>query len=129
MYVLCGCDIVDAMKGITHNTGMSVLVRFCKETRTPDEKKMLDELNALGTRESVTEDSIAVLEHFTCKLYKSPEKTLDGARCQKWEGMKYNAKMLMITSHSFHYRCLRAFYPVRTHHDIVTHDSGHTGGV
>ena len=69
VYTLCGCDIADAMRGITHNAGLAVLARLCEEGRPEAERDVLVQLVSLGTQERLEERGIVVLEHFICKLY------------------------------------------------------------
>ena len=83
MYALCGNDIVDDMRGITHRTGILVLAHLCEEGRDEAEKNVLAQLVSLGTGESVEDDSIVMLERFICMLYNTKEVRLDAARVKK----------------------------------------------
>ena len=114
VYTLCGCDIADAMRGITHNAGLAVLARLCEEGRPEAERDVLVQLVSLGTQERLEERGIVVLEHFICKLYSVPQVRLDDARLGKMLSKKPDAFKMMSTSDAFQHRSKRAFYPVRS---------------
>ncbi len=113
-YALCGTDIVEAMKGITHNTALRVLSELCgKEHPSAADTDLLLALIAFGTETTIMDGDVVVLERFVCLLYKSKEDNLNTARTGCWSKKSHNPDTLMCTSHTFVFHCKRSFYQVR----------------